>query len=85
MNKNILIPIALFFLSMILTIMFNPIALLVVGLAICVVAVLKYRAEQVLKSKLGANSLFRSGLAVIAGAIVAVVFVFAAMSGLLSK
>jgi len=57
----------------------------VVGLVICVVAVLKYRAEKATELKLGTDSLFRSGLAVIAGAVVAVVFVFAAMSGLLGK
>ncbi|HWR75818.1 MAG TPA: hypothetical protein VN283_01240 [Thiobacillus sp.] len=85
MNKNVAIPIALLFLSALLTLMFNPVALLVVGAVICVVAVLKYRASKVSESKLGANLLFRSGLAVIAGAIVAVVFVFAAMSGLFGK
>jgi heme/copper-type cytochrome/quinol oxidase subunit 2 len=85
MNKNVGIPIALFFLSVFLTLMFNPVALLVFGVVICVVAVLKYRAGKVSESKLGTNLLFRSGLAVIAGAIVAVVFVFAAMSGLFGK
>jgi hypothetical protein len=85
MNKNVGVPIALFFLSVCLTLMFNPVALLVFGVVICVVAVLKYRARKVAESKLGTNLLFRSGLAVIAGAIVAVVFVFAAMSGLFGK
>jgi hypothetical protein len=85
MNKNVLIPIALFFLSVLLTVMLSPVALLVVGVVICVVAVLKYRALKVTESKLGANLLFRSGLAVIAGAIIAVIFVLAAMSGLLGK
>ncbi|GEM_PF-6993007 len=84
MNKSVL-PIALFLLSVIFTVMFNPAAVLVVGLVICVVAVFKYRAEKIPESKLSANSLFRSGLAVLAGAIVAVVFVVAAMSGLLGK
>ena len=85
MNKNVFLPIALFLLSLILTVMFNPVAVLVAGLVICVVAVLKFRADKVPKSNLGANSLFRSGLAVIAGAMIAVVFVVAAMSGLLGK
>lgn len=85
MNKNVAIPIALLLLSALLTLMFNPVALLVVGVVICVVAVLKYRTRKVSEAKLGANLLFRSGLAVIAGAIVAVVFVFAAMSGLFGK
>lgn len=85
MNKNILMPIALFFLSVILTVMLNPAALLVVGVVICVVAVLKHRALKVAESKLGANLLFRSGLAVITGAIIAVIFVVAAMSGLFGK
>lgn len=85
MNKNVAIPVALLFLSALLTIMFNPIVLLVVGVVICVVAVLKYRAQKVTESKLGANLLFRSGLAVITGAIIAVIFVLAAMSGLFGK
>jgi hypothetical protein len=85
MNKNVLIPIVLFFLSVLLTVMLSPVALLVVGVVICVVAVLKYRALKVTESKLGANLLFRSGLAVIAGAIIAVIFVLAAMSGLFGK
>ena len=85
MNKNIALPIALFFLSALLALMFNPVVLLVVGVVICVVAVLKYRAQKIAESKLGANLLFRSGLAVISGAIVAVVFVLAAMSGLFGK
>lgn len=85
MNKNVLIPIALFFLSVILTVMLNPVALLVVGVVICIVAVLKYRALKVTESKLGSNLLFRSGLAVITGAIIAVIFVLAAMSGLFGK
>ena len=85
MNKNLLIPVALFFLSVLLTVMLNPVALLVVGVVICVVAVLKYRALKVTESKLGANLLFRSGLAVVTGAIIAVIFVLAAMSGLFGK
>lgn len=85
MNRNLVIPIALLLLSALLTLMFNPVALLVVGVVICVVAVLKYRALKVTESKLGGNLLFRSGLAVITGAIVAVAFVFAAMSGLFGK
>lgn len=85
MNKNVIVPIALLLLSALLTLMFNPVALLVVGVVICVVAVLKYRALKVTESKLSANLLFRSGLAVITGAIVAVAFVLAAMSGLFGK
>lgn len=85
MNKNVAIPIALLLLSALLTLMFNPVVLLVVGVVICVVAVLKFRALKVTESKLGANLLFRSGLAVITGAIVAVIFVLAAMSGLFGK
>ena len=85
MNKSVAIPIALLLLSALLTLMFNPVVLLVVGVVICVVAVLKYRALKVAESKLSANLLFRSGLAVIAGAIIAVIFVLAAMSGLFGK
>ncbi len=85
MNKNVAIPVALLFLSALLTIMFHPFVMLVVGVIICVVAVLKYRAQKVTESKLGANLLFRSGLAVITGAIIAVIFVLAAMSGLFGK
>jgi heme/copper-type cytochrome/quinol oxidase subunit 2 len=85
MNKKVAIPVALLFLSALLTIMFNPVVLLVVGLVICVVAVLKYRAQKVTESKLSSNPLFRSGLAVITGAIIAVIFVLAAMSGLFAK
>jgi heme/copper-type cytochrome/quinol oxidase subunit 2 len=85
MNKNVAIPIALLLLSALLTLMFNPVVLLVVGVVICVVAVLKYRAQKVTESKLGVNLLFRSGLAVITGAIIAVIFVLAAKSGLFGK
>jgi heme/copper-type cytochrome/quinol oxidase subunit 2 len=85
MKKDIFIPIVLFFLSVILTVMLNPVALLVVGVVICVVAMLKYRASMVAKSTQGSNTLLRTGLAVIAGAIVAFVFVFAAMSGLFGR
>lgn len=85
MNKNVAIPIALLFLSVLLTLMFNPVALLVGGVVNCVVAVLKYRAGKVTESKLSANLLFRSGLAVIAGAIVTIAFVVTAMSGLFGK
>jgi hypothetical protein len=85
MNKNVAIPVALLFLSALFTIMFHPFVMLVVGVIICVVAVLKYRAQKVTESKLGANLLFRSGLAVITGAIIAVIFVLAAMSGLFGK
>ena len=85
MNKNTLLPIVLFLLSVILTVMFNPAAVLVVGLIICIVAVLKRRSKEVPESKLGTNTLFRSGLAVIAGTVTSTVLVIAAMSGLLSK
>ena len=85
MNKNIVVPIALFFLSALLTVMLHPAALLLAGAVVCVIAVLKYRSRKVNGLKLGATLLFRSGLAVIAGAIVAVAFVIAAMSGLFAK
>ncbi|HQU79798.1 MAG TPA: hypothetical protein PLU47_10045 [Azonexus sp.] len=85
MNKNIAVPIALFFLSALLTVMLHPAALLLAGAVVCVIAVLKYRSRKVAELKLGATLLFRSGLAVIAGAIVAVAFVFAAMSGLFAR
>lgn len=78
-------PIALLLLSALLTLMFHPAASLMVGVVICVVAVLKYRARKVAGSTLGASLLFRAGLAVISGAIVAVAFVLAAMSGLFGK
>jgi uncharacterized membrane protein YfcA len=85
MNKNIVVPIALFFLSALLTVMLHPAALLLAGAVICVIAVLKYRSRKDTELKLGATLLFRSGLAVIAGAIVAVASVLAAMSGLFSR
>ncbi len=85
MNKNIAVPIALFFLSALLTVMFHPAVLLLAGAVVCVIAVLKYRSRKVIELKLGATLLFRSGLAVVAGAIVAVAFVFAAMSGLFAR
>lgn len=85
MNKNIAVPIALFFLSALLTVMLHPAALLLVGAVVCVIAVLKYRSQKVTELKFGATLLFRSGLAVIAGAIVAVAFVLAAMSGLFAR
>jgi hypothetical protein len=85
MKKNILILIALFFLSALLTVMLHPVAILMTGVVICVIAVLKHRSQKVTELKLGATLLFRSGLAVIVGAIVAVAFVLAAMSGLFGK
>lgn len=85
MNKNIVIPIALFFLSVLLTVMLHPVTVLLAGAVICVIAVLKYRSRNVTELKLVATLLFRSGLAIIAGAIVAVAFVLAAMSGLFSR
>ena len=85
MNKNIAVPIALFFLSALLTVMFHPAVLLLAGVVVCVIAMLKYRSQKVTELELGATLLFRSGLAVIAGAIVAVAFVFAAMSGLFAR
>ena len=85
MNKNIVVPIAFFLLSALLTFMLHPAALLLAGAIVCVVAVLKYRSQKVAEPKFGVTLLFRSGLAVIAGAIVAVAFVLAAMSGLFAK
>lgn len=85
MNKNVGVPIALFLLSMLLTVMFNPVVMLLMSVVICVIAVLKYRAQKVAETKLGGDLLFWSGLAFISGVIVAVAFVFAAMSGLFGK
>jgi hypothetical protein len=85
MNKNIAVPIVLFFLSALLTIMFHPAVLLLTGAVACVIAVLKYRSRKAGELKLGATLLFRSGLAVTAGAIIAVAFVFATMSGLFAR
>lgn len=85
MNKNNSVPIALFLLSTLLTVMFQPAALLLAGAFICAIAVLKRRSQKVAELNLGATLLFRSGLAVMAGAIVAVAFVFAAMSGLSAR
>ncbi len=65
--------------------MFHPAAILLAGAVVCVFAVLKYRSQKVAELKLGATLLFRSGLAVLAGAIVAVAFVLAAMSGLFAR
>lgn len=84
MNRNIVVPTALFFLSALITVVLHPAALLIAGAVICVIAVLKYRSRKDTELKLGATLLFRSGLAVIAGAIVAVASVLAAMSGLFS-
>ena len=85
MNKNIFVPTALFFLSALLTVILHPALLFLAGAVICVIAVLKYRSRKDTALKLGATLLFRSGLAVIAGAIVAVASVLAAMSGLFAK
>ena len=85
MNRNIVVPTALFFLSALITVVLHPAALLIAGAVICVIAVLKYRSRKDTELKLGATLLFRSGLAVIAGAIVAVASVLAAMSGLFSR
>ncbi|WP_205201469.1 hypothetical protein [Azonexus hydrophilus] len=84
MNRNIVVPTALFFLSALITVVLHPAALLIAGAVICVIAVLKYRSRKDTELKLGATLLFRSGLAVIAGAIAAVASVLAAMSGLFS-
>ena len=85
MNKNVVVPVALFFPSVLFSLMVHPIVLLVAGAAICLFARLKHRAREGAEPKLGVSLLFRSGLAVTTGAIAAVVFVFVAMSGLLSK
>jgi hypothetical protein len=82
---NIAIPLALFFLSGLLTAMLPPAAMLLAGAVVCVIAVLRYRSQKVAEQKLGATLLFRSGLALLAGAIVAVAFVLAAMSGLFAR
>jgi uncharacterized membrane protein len=79
MNKNVAIPIALLLLSVYLTLMSSPFVLLLVGVVICVVAIFKYRALKVTESKLGDNLLFRSGLAVIIGAIISVIFMIGAL------
>ena len=85
MNKNIVVPTALFFLSALLTVMLHPAVLFLAGSVICVIAVLKYRSRKDTELKLGATMLFRSGIAVIAGAIVTVASVLAAMSGLFAR
>ncbi len=85
MSKSAALPIALFFLSALLAVMLQPVALLLAGAVVCVIAVLKYRSRRVTELKLGATLLFRSGLAVIAGAIVAVAVVLAAISGLFGR
>ena len=85
MNKNVVLPVALFFPSVLFSLMVHPIALLIAGAAICLFAILKHRAREGAEPKLGVSLLFRSGLAVTTGAIAAAVFVFTAMSGLLSK
>lgn len=85
MNKTIVVPIALFFFSALLTVMLHPAALLLAGAVVCVIAVLKNRSRKLTELKPGTTLLFRSGLAVIAGAIVAVAFVLAAMSGLFAR
>jgi hypothetical protein len=85
MNKNVVIPIVVFFLSTLLTLMFHPVALLVAGVTICVIATLRFRVRKVIEPKLSSKLLFRSGFAVIAGAISAVVFVLTTMSGLFNK
>ena len=85
MNKNVVVPVALFFSSVLFSLMVHPIVLLVAGAAICLFVILKHRAREGAEPKLGVSLLFRSGLAVTTGAIAAAVFVFTAMSGLLSK
>lgn len=85
MSKNIVVPVALFFLSALFTVMFPPPVMLLAGTVLCVIAVLKYRSQKIAELKLGATLLFRSGLAVLAGATVAVALVLAAMSGLFAR
>jgi uncharacterized membrane protein YfcA len=85
MNRNIIAPISLFLLSALLTVMLHPAAPLLTGAVVCVVAVLKHHSRKNTELKLGATLLFRSGLAVTAGAIIATASVLAAMSGLFSK
>lgn len=85
MTKHVVLLTALFFLSALLTVMFHPPVLLLAGAVVCAIAVLKYRSRKDTELKLRATLLFRSGLAVIAGAIVAVASVLAAMSGLFAR
>jgi hypothetical protein len=85
MKRNIAVPVAWFFLSAPLTVILHPAALLLAGAVGCVIAVLKYRSRNFTEQKLGTTLLFRSGLAVIAGAIVAVALVGAVMSVLFAR
>jgi heme A synthase len=84
MIKYVALLITLFFLSAILTTMLHPAALLVVGAVICVTALLKNLSQKNPTRKLRATLLFRSWLAIMAGAIVAITSALAAMYGLFS-
>jgi hypothetical protein len=62
MNKNVVVPVALFFPSVLFSLMVHPIVLLVAGAAICLFAILKHRAREGAEPKLGVSLLFGQGL-----------------------
>ena len=62
MNKNVSILIAVFLLSMLLTVMFNPTFILLMGMVVCLIAALKYRAKKVAEKSLKATCYLGHGL-----------------------
>ena len=82
MIKEVSTLAGLFILSGLLSVMFIPLAPIIVGVAMSAIAAWKFKSRQSTDSKLGSNLLFRSGLAVVAGAVITTAFVIAAMTGL---
>jgi hypothetical protein len=82
MIKEVSTLAALFILSGFIAVMFIPLAPIIVGVAMSSFAAWKFRARKSTDSKLSGNLLLRSGLAVVAGAVITTTFVIAAMSGL---
>jgi hypothetical protein len=85
MNTNIAVSVALIFLSALFTVILTPTVVFLAGVVVCIVAALKFRSQKLAGLKLGNTALFRSGLAILAGAFLASFFVLAAMSGLFAR
>ena len=82
MIKEVSTLAGLFILSGFLSVMFIPLAPIMIGVAMSAVAAWKFKTRKSTDSKLGGNLLFRSGLAVVAGAAITTALVIAAMAGL---
>ena len=85
MIKQFSILAAAFLLSGLLAVVFIPLLPIMVGIGISCLAIWKFKIRESTGSKLSGDLLFRSGLAVIAGAIISLVFIIALMSGLFSN